>query len=74
MIGLTCYCRTISWNLVAAYYDSLPYARDGLMTAESPWSGNYVVESPIWVTGKLNYSPYVLAGYHECVSNPMSVL
>ena len=44
------------------------------MTAESPWSGNYVVESPIWVTGKLNYSPYVLAGYHECVSNPMSVL
>jgi hypothetical protein len=38
----------INWSLLAAWYPTLPYAGDGLMLAQEPWSGNYSVGKSIW--------------------------
>src|ERR1700722_8276684 len=45
--GLT---SSIAWNLIAAYYDQLPWTGDGLMHAPQPWSGFYEVDQVIWAT------------------------
>ncbi len=38
----------INWSLVAAWYPTLPFAGDGLMLAEQPWSGYYYVGKSVW--------------------------
>jgi galactosylceramidase len=41
---------TITWNLIASYYDHLPFEDEGLFTAREPWSGHFDLNSPLWLT------------------------
>jgi Glycosyl hydrolase family 59 len=43
---------TINWPLVAGVYPNLPYATDGLILDNQPWSGNYSVGKQLWVTAQ----------------------
>jgi hypothetical protein len=38
----------INWSLISSWYPTLPFFGDGLMMADEPWSGNYVVGKSIW--------------------------
>ena len=43
---------TINWPIVAAIYPDFPYATDGLILANQPWSGWYSVGKQAWVTAQ----------------------
>ena len=38
----------ITWSLISSYYNYLELPGSGLMTANSPWSGNFEIQPAIW--------------------------
>eukprot|EP00039_Didymoeca_costata_P005498 m.81976 g.81976 ORF g.81976 m.81976 type:complete len:841 (+) comp12845_c0_seq2:72-2594(+) len=54
----------IAWNLIQSYPSfgsGMNYNGHGLMWAEVPWSGHYVVNSPIWVSA--HYTHFTEIGW-----------
>ncbi len=46
------FTATEIWALITSYYDILAAPASGLMYANTPWSGFYKVQSPVWVTAQ----------------------
>jgi hypothetical protein len=42
--------KTVIWSPITSYYDILPLPGSGMMKANQPWSGHYVVQPAIWIT------------------------
>ncbi|CAF1193727.1 unnamed protein product [Adineta ricciae] len=41
---------TIAWDLIASFYDGLPYSGVGILRANEPWSGHYRIGRLLWVS------------------------
>ena len=52
----------INWSLISSWYPTLPFAGDGLMLADEPWSGNYTVGKSIWVVA--HTTQFTRPGWH----------
>lgn len=52
---------TISWSLIWSAYTNLVCNGAGLMRAHQPWTGNYEVSAPIWMTA--HWTQFVQPGW-----------
>jgi hypothetical protein len=46
--------KVISWSLITSYPDFLTAPNSGFMKANTPWSGNYSVQPPLWMAAHIN--------------------
>lgn len=54
--------KVITWSLITSYPDYLPAPNSGPMKANTPWSGHYEVQPPIWVMAHFNQ--FAKIGWH----------
>lgn len=40
--------KTISWSLISSYHDNIAIGASGLMKANTPWSGHYILKPALW--------------------------
>lgn len=57
---------SISWSTIWSVLPGLPYDGRGFMVANTPWSGNYAVSAPIWVSA--HYGQFVEPGWRYLLS------
>ena len=58
---------TISWSLIWSAYTNLVCNGAGLMRAHTPWSGNYEVSAPIWMSAQ--WTQFVAPGWRFLTVN-----
>lgn len=46
--------KTDVWHLIAAQYNNTNWAHSGIMEANTPWSGYYVVQPAVWAAAHTN--------------------
>lgn len=60
--------KIISWSLITSYHDFLVVPHSGPMKANTPWSGHYEVQPPIWVIAHTNQFAKIGWRYIESAS------
>ena len=49
-----------AWHLVSAFYPTVSFWNEGLLSATQPWSGHYVASPTIWATAHTTQFTYQL--------------
>ena len=56
---------TISWNLIAGYYEGLPWYGTGILTAAEPWSGYYDTTNVGLIWASAHTTQFAQPGWFE---------
>ena len=63
---------SISWSTIWSVLPGLPYDGRGIMMANTPWSGNYAVSAPVWVSA--HYGQFADPGWRYLLTGSGSGL